>query len=183
MKNFLRAAITIFLMVTFSCVDRFTLPKGFETENPGEFLAGDTTYLEIKPVWDQSYGFSKPIEISIAQDGRIFVADIGNQSILVFNQDGSQPSGFNFLINLKDENENSISPIDVDIDKKMNIFFIDGSQRVFVWNQYWAEVGVNKISVSATFRHTSTGVDTIANAGTDIWLSLINDNNWSIVAH
>ena len=181
MKNFLRASIAIFLMVTFSCVDRFTLPRGFETENSGEFLAGDTTYLEIKPVWDQSYGFSKPIEISIAQDGRIFVADIGNQSILVFNQDGSQPSGFNFLINLKDENENSISPIDVDIDKKMNIFFIDGSQRVFVWNQYWAEVGINKISVSATFRHTSTGVDTIVNAGTDIWLSLINDNNWSIV--
>ena len=76
------------------------LPKNFETENSGEFLAGDTTYLEIKPVWDETYGVSKPTEISIAQDGRIFVADVGNQSILVFNQDGSQPSGFHSLINL-----------------------------------------------------------------------------------
>ena len=101
MRNNLKALILISITVIFSCVDRFRVPKNFETENSGEFLAGDTTYLEIKPVWDQTYGFSKPTEISIAQDGRIFVADAGNQSILVFNQDGSQPVGFNFLINLE----------------------------------------------------------------------------------
>ena len=181
MRNNLKVLILISITVIFSCVDRFRVPKNFETESSGEFLAGDTTYLEIKPVWDQTYGFSKPTEISIAQDGRIFVADAGNQSILVFNQDGSQPGGFNFLINLEDSYGNPVSPIDVDIDKKMNIFFIDGSQRVFVWNQYWAEVGINKISVSATFRHTTTGIDTIVNAGTDTWLSLLNDNNWAII--
>ena len=181
MKKHLRISFTIFTIVMFSCVDRFTIPKSIETQNSGEFLAGDTTYLEIKPVWDQTYGFNRPTEISIAQDGRIFVADEGNQSILVFDQDGSQPGGFNSLINLKDFQGNSISPIDVDIDKKMNIFFIDGSQRVFVWNQYWSEVGIQNISVSATFRHTLTGVDTVVNAGTDIWLSLLNDSDWSVI--
>ena len=118
MRNNLKVLILIFIILIFSCVDRFRVPKNFETENSGEFLAGDTTYLEIKPVWDQTYGFSKPTEISIAQDGRIFVADAGNQSILVFNQDGSQPGGFNFLINLEDSYGNPVSPIDVDIDKK-----------------------------------------------------------------
>ena len=181
MINYLKAPIVILIIVIFSCVDRFMLPKNFETENSGEFLAGDTTYLEIKPVWDETYGVSKPTEISIAQDGRIFVADVGNQSILVFNQDGSQPSGFHSLINLKDDQGNPISPIDVDIDKKMNIFFIDGSQRVFIWNQYWDEVGIHKVSLSATFRHILTGVDTVVNAGTDIWISLLNDNDWGIV--
>jgi len=31
-----------------------------------EFSAGDTTYLLLSPIWDESYGFQSPIEISIA---------------------------------------------------------------------------------------------------------------------
>ena len=91
------------------------------------FGAGDTTYLEIKPIWNQT-GFSKPTEISIAQDGSIFVADEGQSSILVFDQSGINQMVLIFTINLVDSH-NNVSPIDVDIDKKMNIFFIDGSQK------------------------------------------------------
>ena len=52
-------------------------------------------------------------------------------SVFIINSLGS---GFEKLISLEDEEANSISPIDVDIDKKMNVFFIDGSQRIFNWN-------------------------------------------------
>ena len=30
----------------------------------------------------------------------------------------------------------------------MNVFFIDGSQRIFIWNQYWNEMEIEKISSS-----------------------------------
>ena len=65
----------------------------------------------------------------------------------------------------------------------MNVFFIDGSQKIFNWNQYWNEVGINKISLSATFVHAETGADTTANYGTDIWFSLLNDTDWGILEH
>ena len=162
-------------------MDRFVIPSDIQSQNTGGFGAGDTTFLQLKPVWGSDYGLNSPAEISIAQDGRIFVADMGIHSILVFDQDGESPPGFELLSNLRDTDGNTVTPIDVDIDKKMNVYFIDGSQRIFVWNQYWNEVGIHKISVSGTFIHIQTGVDTAAAAGTDIWLSLLNDNDWGLM--
>jgi len=171
----------LLLFLLFSCIDRFLIPEDIQTQNLSDFGAGDTTYLQIKPIWNELYGLNTPVEISIAQDGRIYVADKGTNSIIVFDQDGDRPSGFEKLLSLEDDWGNPIAPIDVDIDKKMNIFYIDGSQRIFVWNQYWDEVGIHKVSVSGTFMHTLTGVDTVVTAGTEIWFSLLNDNDWSIV--
>ena len=172
----------LFLMILLiSCVDRFVIPSDIDTGGAGQIGAGDTTFLQINPLWDIDFGLDQPEEISISQDGRIFVADKGNNSILVFDQNGSNPEGFEKLKNLADRNGNEISPIDVDIDKKMNVLFIDGSQRIFLWNQYWSEVGINKVSTSATFTHNQTGADTTAIAGTDIWISLLNDSDWGIV--
>ena len=173
----------ILFLFLFSCTERFTIPSDIGSQDSGEFGAGDTVFLELKPLWNSSYGFNQPEEISVAQDGRIFVADKGNNSIIVLDQDGDRPVGFESLISLKDEEANFISPIDVDIDKKMNVFFIDGSQKVFNWNQYWNEVGINKISLSATFAHAEPGVDTTAHYGTDIWFSLLNDTDWGILEH
>ena len=172
----------LFLMIfLISCVDRFVIPSDIDTGGAGQIGAGDTTFLQVNPLWDSDFGLDQPEEISISQDGRIFVADKGNNSILVFDQNGSNPEGFEKLKNLADRNGNEISPIDVDIDKKMNVLFIDGSQRIFLWNQYWSEVGINKVSTSATFTHNQTGADTTAIAGTDIWISLLNDSDWGIV--
>ena len=169
------------MIFLISCVDRFVIPSDIDTGGAGQIGAGDTTFLQINPLWDIDFGLDQPEEISISQDGRIFVADKGNNSILVFDQNGSNPEGFEKLKNLADRNGNEISPIDVDIDKKMNVLFIDGSQRIFLWNQYWSEVGINKVSTSATFTHNQTGADTTAIAGTDIWISLLNDSDWGIV--
>ena len=168
------------MIFLISCVDRFVIPSNINTGGTGQFGAGDTTFLQLNPLWDYDFGLDQPEEISISQDGRIFVADKGNNSILVFDQNGNNPEGFEKLKNLADPNGNEISPIDVDIDKKMNVFFIDGSQRIFLWNQYWNEVGINKVSTGATFSHNQTGADTTAIAGTDVWISLLNDSDWSI---
>ena len=154
------------MIFSISCTERFVIPSDIDSDNSGQFGAGDTTFLQISPLWDRAFDLDQPEEISIAQDGRIFVADKGNNSIVVLDQNGNRPGGFEGLRNLTDLNQDEISPIDVDVDKKMNVFFIDGSQRIFMWNQYWNESGINKISTSATFRHIQTGADTVAIAGT-----------------
>ena len=124
-------------------MERFAIPDDIQKSGQDTFGAGDTTYLMIQPIWNSEQDIVNPVEISISQDGRIFVADKGQSSILVFDQSGNQPDGFEDLRNLVDNHNNEITPIDVDIDKKMNVFYIDGSQRIFVWNQYWNEVGIN----------------------------------------
>ena len=163
----------IFLsMMVISCVDRFRIPNDINQQDSGNFGAGDTSFLQLSPVWNSAHGLSQPVEISIAQDGRVYVADAGVNSILVFDQNGNSPTGFDALKGLVDSETNGITPIDVDIDKKMNVFFIDGSQRIFLWNQNWNDVGINKVSVSGSFLHMETGVVVIDTVGSATWLSI-----------
>ena len=98
-----------------SCVDRFVIPSNINTGGTGQFGAGDTTFLQVNPLWDNDFGLDQPEEISISQDGRIFIADKGNNSILVFDQNGNNPEGFEKLKNLSDSNGNEISPIDLSL--------------------------------------------------------------------
>ena len=168
------------MIVFSSCVERFEIPKIINSESSELFGAGDTTYLQLKPIWDETYGLEDPSEISIAPDGRIFVSDRMGNSIHVFNQDGSRAEGFEFLGNLTNQNGESLYPIDVDIDGKMNIFFIDGSEMIYVWNQYWNEVGISKVSSSILFNHAETDVDTMVNFDSDVWYSMLNSDDWQI---
>ena len=160
-------------------MDRFVIPENIQSSDSDSFGAGDTTYLLLQPVWNSDREIDKPVEISIAQDGRIFVADQAKQSILVFDQNGNRPAGFEDLLSLEDDNI-GIAPIDVDIDKKMNVFYIDGTQRIFVWNQYWNERGISGISSSGRFVHNQTGVDTILTSENEVWRSYLNDQNWTL---
>jgi len=170
----------LFIMwIAISCVDRFVIPDTINN-NGGAIGAGDTTYLQLNPIWDATYGIESPIEISIAQDGRIFIADSSKQSILVFDQNGDKPEGFDGLQNLRNESGYPIEPIDVDIDKKMNVFFIDGSDHVYVWNQYWNTVGISNVISHGTFVHDETGATQLDTVGTDTWLTMLNDNEWSL---
>ena len=177
-----RVILFLFCIVLFqACIERiFIIPNDLNTASGSDFGAGDTTYMLLNPVWNESHGLQSPVEISVSQDGRIFVADSGLHSIIVFDQDGDRPSGFDGLLNLSDETFDHLTPIDVDIDNKMNIFFIVGNQRVYRWNQYWNIVGVNKTSISGSFTHSQTGVIQDAISGTDIWLELLNDIKWEL---
>jgi len=172
--------ILISCLLISACLQKFSIPDDIENKSGLEFGAGDTTYLQLSPVWGENYGIGDPTEISIAQDGRIFIADSVAQSIVVLDQDGDQPDGFSVLRNLEDQNGVNISPIDLDVDQKMNVFFIDGSQRIFIWNQYWNTAGIAQISSSGTFRHIQTGTLQDETAGTESWLSLLNNDEWEL---
>ena len=67
---------------------------------------------------------------------------------------------------VKDFADKEITPIDVDIDQKMNVFFIDGSNRIYCWNQFWSLKGIDKYASGATFL-TEAGEDTFVFSQTD----------------
>jgi DNA-binding beta-propeller fold protein YncE len=86
--------LIILSMMVISCVDRFRIPNDINQQDSGNFGAGDTSFLQLNPVWTSAPGLSQPVELSIAQDGRVYVADAGVNSILVFDQNGNSPTGF-----------------------------------------------------------------------------------------
>ena len=175
-----RVYLLFFIFIYSACMDKFIIPSSLENQSTDDFGAGDTTFVQINPIWGSEYGFTKPTEIAIAQDGRLYIVDKEANSIFVLDQDGTQPNGFEALKNLKDNQNLLISPVDVDIDKKMNVYFIDGSERIFVWNQYWNDIGIKKVSTGGTFTHIETGTDTSINYGSSLWFSLLNSNDWII---
>ncbi len=156
-------------MSSFACVEKMQLPKSLEDD--GEFSVGDTTFLLIHPIWDDELGLQFPVEISIAQDGHVFVADTGSRSIFVFSQDGEALTGFD---NLK---QMDINPIDVDIDQKMNVYFIDGSQKIYIWNQYINDIGVEEMAVSGSFYNEGAGYVTV-DAFTSDWDEYMQNSDW-----
>ena len=179
-----REQICLHLLLTFmlsGCLQKFSIPEDINSDSSELFFAGDTSFLELKPLWDSEFGIIDPTEISIAQDGRIFIADSSNHSIFVLDQNGEKPDKFSTLKNLRNENGSFIAPIDVDIDEKMNIFFIDGTEKVYVWNQYWNHIGIEKVSTSGSFRHMESGEIENINSWDKNWVSFLNDTDWMLV--
>ena len=58
----MRASRTIpflFYVVLFqACIERFIIPNDLKTGPGSDFGAGDTTYLLLGPVWNESYGLN-----------------------------------------------------------------------------------------------------------------------------
>jgi len=158
------------------CVEKMTLPTAINTNT--EFAAGDTTYLLVNPVWDETYGFAAPIEISIAPDGHIFVADSAANRIFVLDQSGNVLSGYGDLNNLVIVDDTAISPIDVDVDQKMNVYFIDGSDRIYRWNHYWNDVGIESFASAAVFSYTATGDTIRLGHRNPQWFEILNHPDW-----
>jgi len=166
---------SLFLLM-LGCVEKMTLPTAINTNT--EFAAGDTTYLLVNPVWDETYGFAAPIEISIAPDGHIFVADSAASRIFVLDQSGNVLSGYGDLNNLVIVDDTAISPIDVDVDQKMNVYFIDGSDRIYRWNHYWNDVGIESFASAAVFSYTATGDTIRLGHRNPQWFEILNHPDW-----
>ena len=166
---------SLFLLMV-GCIEKMTLPPAIHTNT--EFAAGDTTYLLVNPVWDETYGFVAPIEISIAPDGHIFVADSAASRIFVLDQSGNVLSGYGELNNLNIVDDTAISPIDVDVDKKMNVYFIDGSDRIYRWSYYWNDVGIESFAAAAVFSYTATGDTIRLGHRNPQWFEILNHPDW-----
>lgn len=172
------AIFTAMMTIMVSCVDKMGLP---ESINGGDFFAGDTTYLLVSPVWDEKQGLNTPVEISIAQNGHVYVADSALNSILVLNQSGDVLSGFSDLGALRTLDNDPLSPVDVDIDGKMNVFYIDGSNKVYRWSAYLELVGIDSVARSGTFRKSGSNESVQHNSGTEEWFQYANDEDWELV--
>ncbi|MFQ6618822.1 MAG: hypothetical protein ACE5QV_09060, partial [Fidelibacterota bacterium] len=151
-----------FIFIMVKCGSRTPFPTPAE-----EFLfnPGNIRYIPVSPSWEGApWEFSHPIDIFISDDGYIFVADSGNARIVVLNKSGEIVERDDFgnkftrlMRPITSPRDGSyIHPISLAQDTRTNLYVVDGSNVVYVWNQYINNVGIDSIAYSFLMKEIST---------------------------
>lgn len=143
------------LLLVIACLDQMPLPV-IDTR---EFQAGDTTYLLLSPTWSGVDGLIAPVGVAVSHARQIFVTDTGAHDVFVFDQAGSRIdlSDSTFATLQFDHLGPGFAPTDLDIDGRLNLLMINGSNKVYRWNQYWNMVGIDSVASEILFEHKNTG--------------------------
>lgn len=152
------------MMVTISCGTKWSLPTA--TNSDSTFSAGVANYIRISPDWssDNGFSFQSPRDIISGRDGYLFVANQSGRSISVLDASGAIittdafGNDFSVLANLPFE------PIAIAQDSRLNLFIADSSNRIWVWNQYINNVGIQAIITAIQFHNIGwvSDLDSIA---------------------
>ena len=119
--------------------------------SPDSFGANDTSYIHLEPDWNAAtMGYSPanpmtPVDIAIGEDGYIFIVDQQNDRIIAVTESGALVTSDNM-----DKISSIESPIAVDIDAKLNLLIVNGTNIIYVWNQFINLAGVRSVAVDTT---------------------------------
>lgn len=122
------------------------MPLPSVQNSPDEFGANDTSYIHLNPDWyAETIGYVPgqsmlPVDIAIGEDDYIFIADNANNRVIAVTKSGQ-------VATHQDLNtiELSKSPVGIDIDTKLNLLVVDGTNTVYVWNQYINNIGIESL--------------------------------------
>jgi len=144
-------------MLVMACLEPMPLPSLEEDVDP-EFNP-DTTYLPLSPVWGSELGLTTPIEVVVSKARQVFVADAASKDILVFDQAGKRLDVIDSAFASLDFEHlgNDFMPRDMDMDGRLNLLIIDGSNKVYRWNQFWNIEGIDSVATEILVKDTTTG--------------------------
>ncbi len=137
-------ALTVIIMFANGCGEKMPLPS--VQPDPESFGANDTSYIHLDPDWTmsnvgyQAQSMMSPTDITIGEDEYIFVADSANNRVLVLLKSGVVATRQNL-----NEIEPIAGPTGLDIDRKLNLLMVNGSDTVYVWHQYLNNVGYESV--------------------------------------
>lgn len=167
--------------VFLSCGEHPELPTDIQTHQVS-FGANDTSFVRISPDWDQAHGYPwvQPGDIQIGRDGMIFVVnhnpDYGDGGQVVqLSGSGSIRQDHLFA--------NQVDPshpiLGIGQDSKLNLFMVNGTENIYLWNQYVHDVGVTGVVQEFIYYNDLTGdtlhVDVTSETVWDAFTPLIND--------
>ncbi len=139
-----------------NCIDIMNLPS-----SPDNTMAPSSAkqYIEKLPRWQFSdIGIDYISDIFIAKDGKFFIADSVNNKIVTLLESGDfADDSYNVLQNININNTN-ISPTSVCVDPRYIVYFADGNDKIYAWNQFISQTGVSGIIDSMKY---TNGTDTI----------------------
>ena len=145
--------VLLLLGLAAGCSDKMELP----VDQGGLTGSGDTTFIKLNPSWDEGIGLdlSQPGDIIIGPDGLAYIADTGNDRILVVDRSGA-PQTFGNLDNIGYIDQ----PCGLAFDDMLNLFICNSSDTVYVWNRYLNNYEVTAVAYEYVLYDTVSG-DTI----------------------
>ena len=147
--NFFRIYIFLLFLFIAGCGEKMPLPSVLNS--PESFGANDTSYIHLSPDWTaSSMGYlaenpMKPVDIAIGDDGYLFIADENNNRIITVSQSGELVThqGLNRIFPVE-------NPIGIDINSKLNLLIVNGTNKIYVWNQFVNISGIRAVALDTT---------------------------------
>ena len=175
MRNRLFISIILTIILITSCsFEPISMPEDDNSDIIFNF--GGEKYIPVNPEWSgAAWNFSNPTDIFISLDDYIYVADSGNARVVVMAKNGivvqNDDFGNDFSdlthITKVDSPEVSINPVGICVDSKLNVFIVDNSKNIYVWNQYINNIrnsypeGKDSIATEITYINYNTGEEIV----------------------
>lgn len=88
-----------------------------------DLSVSDTTYLQLRPVWDDEagYNFNRPHDVLLGNEPLVYVADTGNDRILMLDLSG----------NVLGESQPIENPVALTQDTKLNLIIVTDSNKIY----------------------------------------------------
>ncbi len=154
------------------CGEEPDLPSSVQT-GIDDFGANDTSFVRVNPDWSSATGYDwqSPGDILAAYDGFLYVVDELDGGRVVQTKRGGQvtrPDLFREAI------ERDGQPLGVGMDTKLNLFMVNGSDRIHVWNHAVEKIGVAEVVQSFTLVDDSTGQEYPINNEAPFWQQFLD---------
>ena len=125
----MRITTYLVVLVIFSACggDKFSLPDQSAIVNTGTAVS-DTTYLQLRPVWgpEAGYSFNQPKDILLGREPLVYVADTGNDRILMLDLAG----------NVLAQSRPIENPVAMTQDSKLNLLIVTDSNKIYRINLF-----------------------------------------------
>ena len=120
-KKVLFSCLPFVIFFILSCGgDKFRLPEQPEGTD-GTGAVSDTTYIQLTPIWEPpAYDFNQPKDVLLGREPLIYIADTGNDRILMLDLSG----------NILGE-QNIENPVALAQDTKLRLLVVSDSNKIF----------------------------------------------------
>jgi hypothetical protein len=114
---------SLFILVLTACGgEKFPLPEQPD-DTGGSIVVSDTTYIQLRPVWDAETGYTlnQPQDILMGREPLIYIADTGNDRILMLDLAG----------NILGQSPAIDNPVALTQDSKLNLLIVTDSNKIY----------------------------------------------------
>ena len=175
MQNRIIATVIFSLILFTTCsFEPINMPESANSDII--FNTGEEKYIPVNPEWGgATWNFNNPTDIFISLDDYIYVADSGNARIVVMAKTGEIVENDDFgndftdigSIPNVDDPTVPINPVGLCVDSKLNLFIVDNSKNIYIWNQYINNIrnmhpdGTDSIATEITYINYDTGDEVV----------------------
>jgi hypothetical protein len=170
MKKYFFAIFAIAVILAWGCGgEKFPLPS--QTDVIGTTVVSDTTYLQLRPIWNSEtgYNFNHPKDVLLGREPLVYIADTGNDRITMMDLAGNIIAHSQFINN----------PVCIAQDSKLNILAVTDSNKIYRINLVAVRHDISTASIELVWEE----VDNPDRRFTGIGAALFSSQGKSVISY